>query len=77
MAARNPYLATNLGPIMRHQGRSNIWLGERLGVHRSNVCRMLSRQQRVTDEVARMCSEALGVPVWLLFEEADEARGAR
>jgi plasmid maintenance system antidote protein VapI len=48
-----------------------------LGVHRSNVCRMLSRQQRVTDEVARICSEALGVPVWLLFEEADEGRGAR
>lgn len=26
------------------------------------------------DEGARICSESLGVPVWMLFEETDEPR---
>jgi plasmid maintenance system antidote protein VapI len=76
-ARRTRYVATNLHALMRLQGRSLSWLGERMGYSRSHACHLAARRRRVTDEAAHICSESLGVPVWLLFEEADEVRGAR
>jgi len=76
MAARERgrYLATNLTDVVTQQGRSLSWLGERLGVHRSHVSRIAAGKRPIGDEGARICSESLGVPVWLLFEETDEPR---
>lgn len=71
---RGRYTATNLAAVMRHQGRANTWLGEKLGVHRSHVSRIASGERPMHDEGARICSESLGVPVWLLFEETEEPR---
>lgn len=63
--------ATNLFAVIKQQGRSQAWLGRHLGVSRFYASLICNGRRQVTPEVARRSSDLLGVPVHLLFEEAD------
>lgn len=47
---------------MQRQGRTRQWLAESLGVHRSNVSRMLNRRQMSARHIAA-AMDALGLVV--------------
>lgn len=73
MAAQETvYRATNLREVIRQQGRSLTWLAQRCRVSRPHLSRICTGERGATPDVARLCSDTLGVPVALLFERVHE-----
>jgi len=62
-----------LDRVMQHQGRKKIWLAEQLGLHASEITRLMSGERQWTDEQRATVALALGVPEDVLFEVGEVA----
>jgi transcriptional regulator with XRE-family HTH domain len=63
--------ATNLPHVIKLQGRTMTWLARHCGISHHHVSRICSGQRRATPEMARRSSDLLGVPMHLLFADAE------
>ena len=57
------YSSQKLDELMVEQGRMNIWLADRLGVHESYISRLRSGERAITEKLANKIALILGVPV--------------
>lgn len=59
---------TTLRDTIEAQGRMHSWVAEKAGVSKYTFSRIVAGTQGATPEQANAVAEALGVPLFLLFE---------
>lgn len=62
------FTATNLGSVLREQGRKRKWLAGRVGTSESLIGKLLNGERTVSRDVAERITAAVGVPFFVLFE---------
>jgi transcriptional regulator with XRE-family HTH domain len=67
---------TQLGRVMDEEGRRQSWLAKRVGVHESEISRIVNRGLVPSDRVKHRIADALGQPVDALFPAPAPARDA-
>jgi transcriptional regulator with XRE-family HTH domain len=65
------YTGTQLGLVMKEQGRTKRWLAQRIGVSESLVGKVISGDRTMPESKARQAASALGLPFGVLFELRD------
>jgi transcriptional regulator with XRE-family HTH domain len=65
------YRATNVIPTLRDQGRTVSWLARRVGLSRQYTSDIVHGHVDAHGPLAERISEALGVPLFLLFAVSD------
>lgn len=64
---------TNISTILQHQGRSDRWFYQRMGISESLFYSIESGTRRATEEYQRKAADVLGLPVELLFLPQDSS----
>lgn len=64
---------TNISTVLQHQGRSDRWFYQRMGVSEALFYAIENGSRRATDEYRRKAAELLDVPIDLLFLPADSS----
>lgn len=63
------YSPEKLDQLLTFQGRSNVWVGERLGVDESYISRLRTGSRPITESLATRIAELLGCPASLLVSD--------
>jgi plasmid maintenance system antidote protein VapI len=66
------FRAVNLGETIAEQGRTKRWVAGRAGIHETLLSHFIAGRRTVPAPTAERISEALGVPIFLLFVSADQ-----
>jgi len=64
---------TNISAILQHQGRSDRWFYQRMGVSESLFYAIEKGERRPTEEYQRKAAELLDIPIELLFFAHDSS----
>lgn len=62
------YRTTQLGAVLKAQGRRQDWLAAQLGLSQSQVSRIIAGTQTIDAERAKRTALLLGAPLFLLFD---------
>lgn len=68
--------ATHLKSVFDGQGRQLKWLSKRVDLSEPFMSRVISGERTIGADKAQLIAEALGVPLFLLFEATDVAHMA-
>ena len=74
MATR--YRPTHLQDVLDKQGRSASWLARKCGVTPQMMSYVLKAERTASHDLASDVAEALGVPLFLLFDTTDAVDSA-
>lgn len=62
------YSAGRLGLLLDEKGVKRAWLARKAGVSRGHMTHIINGKRTVNEETAGLIAEALGLPLFLLFE---------
>lgn len=68
MNGSNRYTATNLGSLLKAEGRQQSWLARQLGISESLMSKVILRQRTIDERLARQVATILGVDIFFIFE---------
>ncbi len=69
VAETRKYSPEKLDELLTFQGRSNVWVGERLGLDESYISRLRTGSRPITEPLANRIAELLGCPASLLVSD--------
>lgn len=71
MDRQTRYTGHQLGKVLSAQGRKKRWLASQVGVHESLIGKIITGHRTASEELARGVANALGLPLFLLFDVHD------
>jgi len=68
MNRTNRYTATNLGSLLKAQGRHQRWLANQLDISDSLMSKVILGQRTIDEALAKRVATLLGVDLFFVFE---------
>ena len=62
------YTGTNIGAVIRSQGRSQKWVAEQAGISEYLLSKVVHGKRTIDHVGAKRLADVLGTPLFLLFE---------